>query len=217
LLADGRNQEHNLVFAFPDVNPAAELGIHFRRNDGSEEPVLVIDEPVDGGYMLQGQGTLEMHLRPKIAFEEHWYGSEPKQVRFPFAVLLAVAGRNALTGEPSNSLIRSPQNYFASPPQGAIDGYFVGGRVLPFRCGEMSPWERTRLTIVVFPVKKETWDHWMYQKSLCGWSHPVISGLTLEHGGERQCEPIYEDLCCIGDWDQSRATKVSVWLKDSGE
>jgi hypothetical protein len=163
--------------------------------------------------MLQGNGALVMHLRPKIAFKEFWYGSGAKKIRYPFAVLLAVGGRNALLGKPSNSLIRSPQNYFVSPPQGGIDGYFVGGRVMPFRGGEVPPPDRIRLAITVFPVKNDTWKHWMYQKSLSGWSHSVISGLTLAYGGERKCEPIYEDICCIGDWDQSRAAQTSVWLK----
>jgi hypothetical protein len=206
-------KNNNLVFAFPEVNPAAELCIHFRREDGSEEPVPIVSQPDDDGFMLQGQGALVMHLRPKIAFEEFWYGTGAKKVRFPFAVLLTVGGRNALTGEQSGALTRSPQNYFASPPQGGIDGYFVGGRVIPFRGGDVSPRERTRLAVTVFPVKKETWDHWMYQKSLCGWSHPVINGVTLAHGGERKCEPIYEDLCSIGDWDQTRAAKASIWLR----
>jgi hypothetical protein len=163
--------------------------------------------------MLEGQGALVMHLRPKIAFEEFWCVTGAKKVRFPFAVLLTVGGRNALTGEQSSSLIRSPQNYFASPPQGGIDGYFVGGKVLPFRGGEVPPRERTRLAITVFPVKKETWDHWMFQKGLSGWRPPAISGLTLAHGGERKCEPVYEDLCCIGDWDQTRPARASVWLR----
>lgn len=206
-------KNNNLVFAFPDVNPVAELCIHFRRDDGSEEPVPIVGQPHDDGFMLQGQGTLVMHLRPKIAFEEFWYGTGAKKIRFPFAVLLTVGGRNALTGEESNLLTRSPQNYFASPPQGGIDGYFVAGKVLPFRGGNVLPRERTRLAITVFPVKKETWDHWMFQKSLSGWSHPVISGLTLSYGGERKCEPIYEDLCSFGDWDQTRPAGASVWLR----
>jgi hypothetical protein len=191
--------KNKLVFAFPEVNPAAELCVHFRRADGSEEPVPIVNDPVDEGFLLAAQGPLVMHLRPKV--------------RYPFAVLLTVGGLNAITGEPSSSLIRSPQNYFASPPQGGIDGYFAGGRVLPFRGCEASQRDRTRLEVKVFPVKSETWEHWRYQKSLSGWSHPVISGLTLVHGGERKCEPIYEDLCCIGDWDQSRAAKASIWLK----
>lgn len=206
-------KNNNLVFAFPEVNAAAELCVHFRRHEGSEEPVPIVSQHDGDGLMLQAQGALVMRLRPKIAFEEFWYETGAKKVRFPFAVLLTVGGRNALTGEQSSSLARSPQNYFASPPQGGVDGYFVGGSVLPFRGGDVSPRERTRLAITVFPVKKETWDHWMYQKSLSGWSHSVISGLTLSYGGERKCEPIYEDLCSFGSWDQSRAAKASVWLR----
>lgn len=206
-------KNNHLVFAFPEVNSAAELRIHFRRDDDSEEPVAMVSQPDDDGLMLEGRGALVMHLRPKIAFEESWYGTGARKVRFPFAVLLTVGGRNALTGERSASLNRTPQNYFASPPQGGIDGYFVDGRVLPFRGGEVLPQERTQLAITVFPVKKETWDYWMYQKGLSGWGHPVISGLTLAHGGERKCEPVYEDLCCIGEWDQTRPARASVWLR----
>jgi hypothetical protein len=206
-------KKNNLVFAFPEINSAAELSIHFRRDDGSEEPVPIVSHHDDDGFMLQGQGALVLHLRPKVAFEESWYGTGAKKIRFPFAVLLTVGGRNALTGEQSSSLIRSPQNYFATPPQGGIDGYFVGGRVLPFRAGDVSAQERTRLSITVFPVKKETWDHWMYQKGLIGGSHPAITGLTLAYGGHRKCEPIYEDLCSFGDWDQSQASRASVWLR----
>jgi hypothetical protein len=206
-------KDNNLIFAFPEVNPAAELSIHFRRVNGTEEPVPIVIQPEDDGFMLQGHGALVMHLRPKIAVEGFLSGPRASNLRFPFAVLLTVGGRNALTGAQSDSLIRSPQNYFATPPQGAIDGYLVDDKVLPFRGGEMSPRDRTRLAITVFPVKKETWDRWMYKRRLCGWRPSVISGLTLAHGGERECEPVYEDLCCIGDWDQSRPARASVWLR----
>jgi hypothetical protein len=206
-------RDNNLVFAFPAVNPSAELRIHYRRADASQALVPLVSEPIDGAFLLAGQGPLVMHLRPKVAFEESWYGSGTQKVRYPFAILLTVGGVNALTGERSSLLVRSPQNYFVSPPQGGIDGYFVGGRVMPFRAGEASRPDSTRLEVKVFPVKSETWAHWMHQKSLVGWGHAAISGLTLAHGGERECEPIYEDLCCNGDWDQSRGAKASVWLK----
>jgi hypothetical protein len=205
-------KDNNLVFAFPEVNRSAELRVHFRRVDTSPEPVPIVNEPVDDAFLLAAQGPLVMHLRPKVAFEE-WHGSGTQKVRYPFAVLLTVDGINALTGERSGSLIPSPQNYFVSPPQGGIDGYFVGGRVLPFRGGEASRLDRTRLEIMVFPVKSQTWAHWIHQKGLSGWSHAAITGLTLVHGGERECEPIYEDICCIGDWDQSRGAKASIWLR----
>lgn len=206
-------KSNELIFAFPDVNSSAELHVHFRHVDTPEESVPIIQEPIDGGILLAARGRLVMHLRPKVVPEEFLYGIEPQTIRYPFAVLVTVGGINALTGEPSSSLTRSPQNYFASPPQGGIDGYFVRGEVYPFQgCGE-APRDRIRLEIKVFPMKGEMWTHLMNQKRRCGWSPPVITGLTIAHGGERQCEPVYEDLCCIGDWDQSRGENATVWVK----
>src|SRR5262249_5295192 len=134
-------------------------------------------------------------------------------VRYPFAVLLSVGGINALTGDRSTAaLVRSPQNYFASPPQGGIDGYFLGGQVYPFRAGGESPLIRTRLEITVFPMKSEAFAYLQHRLRLIPGPGPSVRGLTLLHGGERQCEPIYEDLCCIGDWDQSQEEKATIWL-----
>jgi hypothetical protein len=189
---------NELVFAFPEVNPTAELRIFFRRADAPEESVPLFQDAVNGCISPAALGRLVVHLRPN---------------RYPFAVLITVAGLNALTGEPSSSLVRNPQNYFASPPQGGIDGHYVAGKVYPFRGGGESPLDRTGMEIKVFPMKSEMWSHLVHRWSLCGYYHPVISGLTLTHGGERQCEPVYEDLCCIGDWDQSCGERSTVWLK----
>jgi hypothetical protein len=154
-----------------------------------------------------------MHLRPKVVYQESWYGTETQTFRYPFAVLVTVGGLNALTGEPASSLIRSPQNYFSSPPQGGIDGYFVRGKVRPFRSAGDEPQEKVRLEIKVFPMKGEVWEDFMRRRHLCGWYHPVITGLTITHGGERHCEPVYEDLCCLGEWDQRASESAMVWLK----
>jgi hypothetical protein len=154
-----------------------------------------------------------MHLRPKVVGQEFWYGIGRQTLRYPFAVLVTVGGRNALTGEPSSSLNRSPQNYFASPPQGGIDGYFFRGQVHPFRGVGDCPQDRARLEIKVFPMKREVWANLMERRRMSGWYYPVITGLTITHGGERQCEPVYEDLCCFGEWEQSRGESATVWLK----
>jgi len=200
---------NELVFVFPEVSAWAELRVHFRLAHASQEPVHILERPTDNDFLLSAHGPLVMHMRPKVKFEEVWYG---RTIRYPFAVLLTVDGLNALTGEPSSSLVRSPQNYFVTPPQGGIDGYFAGGKVWPFRSGATSPLGKLRLEIKVFPVKGETWEHWMHCTRMAGWSHAVISGLTLAHGGDRECEPIYEDPCCIGDWDQRRGAEATVWL-----
>jgi hypothetical protein len=208
-----RIDDNELVFAFPEVNASAELRVSFRRADPPEERVSIAD-PIDGGLPLATGGRLVMHLRPKFVHQEsYWTGTQT--IRYPFAVLVTVAGMNALTGEPSKSLSRAPQNYFASPPQGGIDGYFVRGVVHPFRGGGELPQESTRLDLKVFPMKSETWAALMDRRRMSGWGPAAISGLTLPYGGERQCEPVYEDLCCFGDWDQSRGESATVWLRRS--
>src|SRR5262249_49773895 len=112
----------------------------------------------------------------------------------------------------ASTLVRSPQNYFSTPPQGGIDGYFLDGQVHPFRAAPAAHWNQTRLLIKVFPMKAEALAHYMRQLQLIPGPGPMISGLTLTHGGERQCDPIYEDVCCLGVWDQSREEQATVWV-----
>src|SRR5205085_1110383 len=119
----------------------------------------------------------------------------------PFALLVSVGGKNAITGELSTTLMRSPQNYFTTPPQGGIDGYFLGGRVHPFRAGGEAAASQTRLEIKVFPMKAKAFAYLKRQLQLIPGSGPSpLRGITLQHGGERQCEPIYEDICGLGSW-----------------
>jgi hypothetical protein len=42
----------------------------------------------------------------------------------------------------------------------------------------------------------------------------ALRGMTLLHGGERQCEPIYEDICNIGSWDKDHEERVLLWVGD---
>jgi hypothetical protein len=201
--------ENELVFSFPDVNDGAVLRVHFRGAVSPEARVRILLPPVDGGLLLAAYCRVVMHLRPNDVGEDFRY---PSGVRYPFAVLLSVGGINALTGEPSSALVRSPQNYFATPPQGGIDGYLVGGQVNPFRGGGESSFHRTRLEIKVFPMKTEAFAYLEHRLRLIPGPGPSVRGLTLSHGGERQCEPVYEDLCCIGDWDQRRGEMALIWL-----
>jgi hypothetical protein len=205
-------QDNELVFTFPDVNASAEMRVSFRRAD-PDEPAL-LNEPIDAAIPVASAGRLVMHLRPKIVFEQGT-GQYRQDIRYPFAVLVTFDGINALTGDYSTALSRTRQNYFASPPQGGIDGYFVRGSVHPFRGVVESLRQRARLDIKVFPMKSEMWGDLMHRRNLTGWHHPAIQGLTLAYGGERQCEPVYEDICCLGDWDQSNSEIASVWLRNN--
>ncbi len=203
-------KDTELMISFPEVNDNAVLRIHFRSPESPEDQVSILQHESENRLMLDTVGPVVMHLRP--SFNETGPGS-----RYPFVILLSFDGRNVLTDKRSTTLIRNPQNYFSTPPQGGIDGYFRDGKVHPFRAGAEPFLNDVSLEIKVFPMKNETWTHFMYQRTLLGWGHPVITGLTLKHGGERQCEPVYEDLCCIGDWDQSKQEQVTIWLKGQSE
>src|SRR5262249_44465838 len=132
---------------------------------------------------------------------------------YPFALLASVAGKNAITGVHSTMLDRNPQNYFTSPPQGGIDGYFRDGRVHPFRAVSEAAVSQTRLEVRVFPMKSKAMAHFRFQRQLIPGPGPsALRGITLLHGGERQCEPIYEDICNIGSWDKDHEERVLVWV-----
>jgi hypothetical protein len=186
-----------ISLSFPHAGDKAVLRVQFCGVDSPEEKLRI--RGAADSLQLMAQSRFVVRLRPHSEF-------------YPFAVLVSVDGKNAITGDDSTTLVRSPQNYFASPPQGGIDGYFVDERVLPFRAGGDSPAHRSYLAIKVFPIKKETIENWIQRRRMCGAPHHAISGVTLRHGGARQCEPIYEDLCSIGDWDTSHAEEVVLWL-----
>src|SRR5262245_44874303 len=98
----------DLVFAFPDIDEEAILRIRFCPTDSPGERIRIIQAKEEAPLRLAAEGTFVMYLQPK----------------YPFAVLLSVGGKNAITGMPSTTLERTPQNYFTCPPQGGIDGYF---------------------------------------------------------------------------------------------
>lgn len=187
--------DKELVFSFLDVDEEAVLSVSFCKFESLAEP-LRIDGSLGEGLRLATTGRFVMCLQP----------------RFPMALLLSVRGRNVITGELTTTLCRSPQNYFSTPPQGGIDGYYLDGRVHPFRASMDPHPGETRLEITVFPMKREAMEYFRARKRLIpGWG-PTINGLTLAHGGVRQCEPIYEDLCSQGDWDMNRHERAMVWV-----
>src|SRR5262245_8198464 len=118
-----------LVFSFPDVDDEAILRIHFCGAALPKERIR-IQGSVGEGIRLATVGRFVMHLQPNVLRRDRLYRSG---VRYPFAMLVSVRGRNTITGEVTTTLTRSPQNYFSTPPQGGIDGYFLDGQVYPFR------------------------------------------------------------------------------------
>ena len=136
--------ETDLVFAFPDVDEEAILRVHFCPTEARGHRIRI--EATSGSPVrLAADGPFVMYLQPNDARRDCMYHSL-RPLCYPFALLISVGGKNAITGVPSVTLDRSPQNYFTSPPQGGIDGYFRGGRVHAFRAASEAG-NQTRLEI----------------------------------------------------------------------
>jgi hypothetical protein len=200
--------ETDLVFAFPDVDEEAILRVHFCPADSPGQRIRIESAP-GAPVRLAAEGPFVMYLQPNLASRDCLYHS----LRYPFALLVSIGGKNAITGVPSRTLDRSPQNYFTSPPQGGIDGYFHEGRVHAFRAVSEAAVNQTRLEIRVFPMKSKTMAYFRFQTGLIPGPDPsALRGITLLHGGERQCEPIYEDICNLGSWDKDHEERALLWV-----
>jgi hypothetical protein len=202
--------ETELVISFPDVDEEAVLRIYFCPADSPEQRMGIRQSP-DGCIRLATEGRFVLHLRPEFARRDRIY----RAARYPFALLMSVGGKNAITGEPATALARSPQNYFCTPPQGGIDGYFRRGKVIPFRAVDEATANQVGLEVRVLPMKEKAFAYLKFELQLIpGWGPSPLRGITLLHGGERQCEPIYEDICNLGSWDKEHEELVSVWVGD---
>jgi len=200
--------ETDLVFAFPDVDEEAILRVHFCPVDSPEQRIRIETAP-GATVRLASEGRFVMYLEPNLARRDCLY----RALRYPFALLVSEGGKNAITGVPCTMLLRTPQNYFTSPPQGGIDGYFHDVRVHPFRSVSGSAANQTRLEIRVFPMKSKAMAYFRFQTGLIPGPGPsALRGITLLHGGERECEPIYEDICNLGSWDKEHDDQASVWV-----
>jgi hypothetical protein len=200
--------ETDLVFAFPDVDEEAMLRVHFCLAESPGQRIRIEAEP-GSAIRPAAEGPFVMYLQPNLARRD----CLDRSLRYPFALLVSVGGKNAITGVPSTTLDRSPQNYFSSPPQGGIDGYFRAGGVHPFRAVSKAAVNQTRLDIRVYPMKSKVMAHFRLQTRLIPGPEPsALRGITLLHGGERHCEPIYEDIFNIGSWDKDHEERASLWV-----
>ncbi|MCX5661796.1 MAG: hypothetical protein NTW19_19120 [Planctomycetota bacterium] len=187
----------------------AALSLHFEADDQPRKRVPIVPTSANEGRVRIGR-PVALHLRPHVVAAHHAF---PSGVRHPFAILLSVNGCNALTGEPASELGQQPQNYFVSPPQGAIDGYWSAGKLCPFGGEELAPGQELRLDIRVLPMKQDQFDHLANRMQLVPGPGPAIGrGTTLAHGGERACEPVYEDLGMVGNWDKGLAESIVIRL-----
>jgi hypothetical protein len=184
------------------------LRIHFCPADSPEQRTR-IETGLGATVRLAAVGPFVIYLQPNLARRDCLY----RALRYPFALLVSVGGKNAITGVPCLTLARSPQNYFTSPPQGGIDGYFRDGRVHAFRAVSESSLNQTRLEIRVFPMKSKAMAYFRFQTGLIPGPDPsALRGITLLHGGERHCEPIYEDICNLGSWDIDHEERAFLWV-----
>jgi hypothetical protein len=203
--------ETDLAFAFPDVDEEAVLRVHFCPTDSPGQRIRIEANP-ESPIRLGAEGPFVMCLQPNHARRDCMYHSL-RPLRYPFALLVSLGGKNAITGVPSMTLDRSPQNYFTSPPQGGIDGYFRDGQVHIFRAASEAAVNQARLEIRVFPMKSKAMAYFRFQTGLIPGPDPsALRGITLLHGGERRCEPIYEDICNIGSWDKDHEERVLLWV-----
>jgi hypothetical protein len=198
----------NLTVSFPEVHDRAALRLSLRKAEAPKE-IAPFASRHDGGFVLGSSGRFVLHLRPRPLTGSDW---EWRGLRYPFAVIISVAGTNGLTGEVASVGLVRPQNYFVTPPQGGIDGNLAGGEVHPFvACGDAAD-DRMPMDIVVFPMKAEAFAHLEGKRQLTpgppGWGDHFL----LPHAGERKCEPVYEDVCSLGDWDQNYRERITVWL-----
>jgi hypothetical protein len=199
--------EHEILISFPELENA-ELRIHFR-NAARPNEIVPMVRGSDGIFRLEGEEEVVMRLLPK-------YLPWQSNVRHPFAIIGTMGGVNILTGDDQNTILRrSPQNYISTPPQGAIDGGVLDGRVRAFFAGGQKAASSINLELKIFPMKADTISHFRTRAQLTdGPGHKSCGLFELNHGGERDCEPLYEDMCSLGDWDQSRVEVVRIGMKE---
>ena len=203
--------EADLVFAFPDVDEEAILRVHFCPADSPGQRIPIQAAP-GAPIRLAAEGPVVVFLQPNPADCRL-----RRSLGYSFALLVSVGGKNAITGVPTRTLERSPQNYFTSPPQGGIDGYWRYGRVYALRAVNDAAVKQALLEIRVFPMKRKAMDYFRYQTGLIPGPGPsALRGITLLHGGERKCEPIYEDICNIGSWDKDHEEHALLCLGGEG-
>lgn len=198
----------NIIVSFPDVHDRAALRLSFQRVDGLND-VATLRARHGGGFVLGSHGRFVLHFRPRPLTGIDW---EWRKLRYPFAVVVSVSGTNALTGAVATPGLTRPQNYSVTPPQGGIDGYLDGGDVHPFVAHGNVADDRTPMDITVVPMKAAAFVHLERKGNLTPGPPPWGDHFVLPYGGERQCEPLYEDVCALGDWDQDRQERFTIWL-----
>jgi len=191
-LIDGES----LFFRFRELGENAKLAITFRLAEAPQGVARLVPSATGDGFMFEALGRVSLHLTSEL----------------PFAVLATIEGKNVLTGDDRASSLLRPQNYFATPPQRVIEGYFDGQQFQPFyACGIESD-NRMPLLLKVFPMKATELAWFENESKKCGYN-PRGWGTTFILDSQA-CggEPIFEDTRCLGDWDQNSVDEAIIWL-----
>ena len=210
----------NLRFTFPEIHEDAVLDIEFERtlripdDDNSyplppglgEFPLRNIDRysntaPSDwlenGGVML-----------PMFQSEAMWLNFSAHS-GYPFLVMIAAGGINAVTGESyDGKAVRDPQNYIVSPGQPWLDGFCVEkGFIRQFVAAPLGKGytaeeqitgkaEHGGVQFTVYPMKAAEWEKLRSRESVryCVREEPApamscsISEMGLAPGGRMRQE-----------------------------
>ncbi len=186
-----------LTFAFPEVHERARISMHFRICAGDGNALPIICQNQNDEFLVSSKHPLELHFRPANFY--------------PFAVIVMVDGINAMSGDGTAVLSRVPLSFFVTPPQGAIDAFQFRDEARPIKATKKTFSNRTGLSLQVYPMKRKQYDFFAMQRRLI--PGPERIGPHIREGMERTCEPIYEDLSSLGDWDRYNGERCMIWLE----
>jgi hypothetical protein len=179
-------KQDSLEISFPEVHPAARLGINLQRT-------LRIPDDNQTYPLPAGLGRFPLHHvddyseRVPPAWREHggvflpMYQAEAMWICFqgayPFALKLAAGKVNVVTGSAwSDALSADPQDYVVTPGQPWVDGFCVKkGLIRQFvamRLGEGYTAEEQitgegvhgGLQIIAYPMKRERYEQYLHDR-----------------------------------------------------
>ena len=226
-------QQDQLVMRFPEVHPEATVAIEFERTlrvPDDAKKHLVPPSRWLGKFPLRSVADCVERVpawwMDRAGVMLPMYQSEALLIRcvgsYPLAVKVATGPIDAITGRLlSVGLERDPQNYLVVPEQRVFYGYCVEKEMLrqfvamPLGSGYgteaplTAEAERSRLQIVVIPMKISTYRHLPPPSAEFG-GHGIF---TAEFRGDPR--PAARDPYALDAWDFQHSSRCSVHLVNS--
>lgn len=217
-----------LVFSFPDVHRDAVLRITFQRSlrVPPDNRDYHLPDPVRLPLRIDARDAAGTFVVPLRRSEALWLSfSAPWS--FPFAVKVACAGVDALTGAaPRAGLGREPQDYVPVPAQTWLDGCCCGLQdVRQITADCMGIRDACGLGIAVHPARSSTYER-SREAIGRGGASPVCYAVSIEAGvspGARLHGDVVQDALTPDDWDIARAETCCIacvtdaeWLMRTG-